>query len=249
LAGSATTGGGRDPGGSHTHSRQPSRVPSSDSLVLHGGEVLVLDRGAAWLGDVDLAQQQNSLWFQFRMLLGRLLLDACKDRKKLLAGFGMEVFTGAVVGLVWFQQDVHRQSSVFPMLGVFCMLVTIAVFDSFIQLVLTFPLARALHTKEYNNGYYHLLPFLLAALTGAFLMSAAYLLSDVTLVFFMVGMDFSWGRFCVYAGLLILGSCIGAAIGFLMGVLTNDIRRVQQVAVPLLLPQLVRTSGFLACPT
>jgi hypothetical protein len=31
-----------------------------------------------------------------------------------------------VVGLVWFQQEVHKQGSIFPITGVFCMLVTIA---------------------------------------------------------------------------------------------------------------------------
>jgi ABC-type Na+ efflux pump permease subunit len=95
--------------------------------------------------------------------------------------------------------------------------------------VLTFPLARALHLKEYRNGYYVLPAFFLASLASAFLTSAAYLLSDVALVFFMVGMDFTWRGFLLYALLLVLGSCIGAALGFLMGVLTSDIRRVQQV--------------------
>lgn len=97
------------------------------------------------------------------------------------------------------------------------------------MLVLSFPLARQLHLKEYRNGYYLLCPFFFASLVSAFLTSASYLLSDVTLVFFMVGMEFTWARFLTYAGLLVLGSCIGAALGFLMGVLTSDIRRVQQV--------------------
>jgi hypothetical protein len=101
LAGSAAGGGGGGGREQPQGSRLPSRVQSSDSLVLHGGEVLLLDRAASWLGDTDMAQQQNSLWYQFRVLLRRLVLDACKDRKKLLAGFGMEVFSTCFGLRVW----------------------------------------------------------------------------------------------------------------------------------------------------
>ena len=137
----------------------PSMVDGSTagghpSLVLPGGEVLVLDREATWLDKEAAADvlQQNSFLHQFSVLLRRMMTHNCKDRRKVLVGLGMEIFTGLVVGVVWFQQEVYTQKSVFPVLGVFCMLTTISIFDSFLNLILTFPLTRALHFREYNNG-------------------------------------------------------------------------------------------------
>lgn len=51
---------------------------------------------------------------------------------------------------------------------------------------LRFPLSRALHLREFSNGYYQLLPFYAASVTSSLLLSAAYQVPQALLVFFMV---------------------------------------------------------------
>jgi hypothetical protein len=224
-----------------------SRVNSCESLslVVPGGEVLMIDRHASWLDkEASDVLTQTSWSYQFSVLFRRMLTHTCKDRAKVICGLGMEVFTGLVVGTVWFQQEVEQQKSIFPILGVMSMLTTIAVFDSFLNLILTFPLTRAVHFREYHNGYYHLVPYFLASMAMACLQSSVYLIADAGIIFVMVGLPFSVGRLGVFLGVSALGGCIGAALGFLVGCLTSDIQRMQQIVVPTLLPFLI-FSGYM----
>jgi len=224
-----------------------SRVKSCESLslVVPGGEVLMIDRHASWLDkEASDVLTQTSWPYQFSVLFRRMLTHTCKDRAKVIYGLGMEIFTGLVVGTVWFQQKVEKEKSIFPILGVFCMLTTIAVFDSFLNLILTFPLMRAVHFREYHNGYYHLVPYFCASMAVACLQSGVYVVVDAGIIFVMVGLPFTLARLAIYLGVCALGGCIGAALGFLVGCLTSDIQRMQQIVVPALLPLLI-FSGYM----
>ena len=66
-------------------------------------------------------------------------------------------------------------------------------------------------------------------MASACIMSALYQLTDVAIVFFMVGLPFTIKRFFLYMGVCAIGSCIGASLGFLVGCFTSDIHRMQQV--------------------
>eukprot|EP00624_Nannochloropsis_granulata_P005153 evm.model.NODE_3634_length_32890_cov_30.974672.10 len=173
-----------------------------------------------------------------------MLTHTCKDRVKVVRRLGMEIFMGLVVGTVWFQQEVEQQKSIFPILGLFSIITTIAVFNSFLALVLTFPLTRAVHFREYHNGHYHLVPYFMASMVVACLQSSVFLIVDAGIVFGMAGLPFTMGKLGVYLGMCALGGCIGAALGFLVGCLTSDIQRMQQIVVPTLLPLLV-FSGYM----
>ncbi|KAM3573414.1 hypothetical protein VYU27_004594 [Nannochloropsis oceanica] len=242
MPGHQQSGGGGGEGGISL-----SRVNSCESLqlVVPGGEVLQIDRHASWLAkETSDILAQTSWPYQFSVLFRRMLTHTCKDRVKVVHRLGMEIFTGLVVGTVWFQQEVERQKSIFPILGLFSIITTIAVFNSFLTLVLTFPLTRAVHFREYHNGHYHLVPYFMASVGVACLQSSVFLIVDAGIVFGMAGLPFTVGKLGVYLGVCALGGCIGAALGFLVGCLTSDIQRMQQIVVPTLLPLLV-FSGYM----
>lgn len=94
--------------------------------------------------------QTTSGWQQYNVLLHRFLADSYKDRGKMLSGVLMEGAIGLLIGLVWYQQDVHDSSSAFAIAGVFIMLTTIAIFDNCVSVGLKFPMTRALHLKEFR---------------------------------------------------------------------------------------------------
>jgi hypothetical protein len=47
---------------------------------------------------------------------------------------GVWCAVGVLIGLVWFGLDIHTQGSIFPVMGVFIMLTTIAIFDNLVRL-------------------------------------------------------------------------------------------------------------------
>jgi hypothetical protein len=96
------------------------------------------------------AQATASGWQQYSVLLHRFLADSYKDRGKMLSGVLMEGTIGLLIGLVWYQQDVHDSGSAFAVAGVFIMLTTIAIFDNCVSVGLKFPLTRALHFREFR---------------------------------------------------------------------------------------------------
>ncbi len=123
-------------------------------VVVAGAAVVPWDPQGKWLQCPEAksrrAQATASGWQQYRVLLHRFLADSYKDRGKMLSGILMEGTIGLLIGLVWFQQDVHDSSSAFAVAGVFIMLTTIAIFDNCVSVGLKFPLTRALHFREFR---------------------------------------------------------------------------------------------------
>ena len=145
------------------HPPQVVRETGSSSSSMNGSDngkthSVAWDPTAKWLCSEDAVNgrraAQISNWQQYRVLLRRFLEDSYKDKGKMLSGVLMEGTIGLLIGLVWYQQDIHEGGSVFPIMGVFIMLTTIAIFDNCVSVSLKYPLVRALHFREYSNGYY-----------------------------------------------------------------------------------------------
>ena len=210
------------------------------------------DPAGKWLRSADARDgrraSQVSSWQQYRVLLRRFLEDSYKDKGKMLSGVLMEGTIGLLVGLVWFQQDIHEEGSVFPLFGVFIMLTTIAIFDNCVSVGLKFPLTRALHFREYSNGYYRLLPYYFATVTSSLVLASIYQLLQALLVFFLVGLDFTVRKFLVYLFVLALAASMGAFLGFIVGTYTSDLKRTQEVLTPLLMPMIIFSGYMLPLP-
>jgi hypothetical protein len=86
------------------------------------------------------------------------------------------VAAGVLIGLVWFRLDIYSigQANIMSVMGVFIMLATLAVFDNMLSLLVKFPVTRALHLREYSNGYYNLLPYYFASVLSSLMVSAIY---------------------------------------------------------------------------
>ncbi|GAB5030619.1 atp-binding cassette sub-family g member 2-like [Nannochloropsis oceanica] len=210
------------------------------------------DPAGKWLRSADARDgrraSQVSNWQQYRVLLRRFLEDSYKDKGKMLSGVLMEGTIGLLVGLVWFQQDIHESGSVFPVLGVFIMLTTIAIFDNCVSVGLKFPLTRALHFREFSNGYYRLLPYYFATVTCSLVLASTYQFLQALLVFFLVGLDFTVQKFVVYLFVLALAASMGAFLGFIVGTYTSDLKKTQEVLTPLLMPMLIFSGYMLPLP-
>lgn len=204
------------------------------------------DATATWLAKKSL--EAPSGWWQFAVLFARMMCDSCKDPGKLLSGILMECTAGLLMGLVWYQQPLHRERSIVPITGVMIMLTTIAIFDSTVGVSLKFPMTRALHFREYSNGYYALLPYYLASWLSSCLLISTYQILQALIVFFMVGLDFTAERLTVFLLVLVLAACIGASLGFLLGTLTPNIQRIQQIVTPFLMPMLIFSGYMLPLP-
>ena len=55
-----------------------------------------------------------------------------------------------------------------------------ALFDNLVSVGLKFPLTRALHLREYSNGYYSLLPYYFATVSSSLILSSAYQLTQAS---------------------------------------------------------------------
>lgn len=232
------------------------------ALATDGGEagasvkdppsLVAWDPTGSWLRSADAQDGRRaahvSNWQQYRVLLRRFWEDSYKDKGKMMSGVAMEGSIGLLVGLVWFQQDIHEKGSVFPIMGVFIMLTTIAIFDNCVSVGLKFPLTRALHFREFSNGYYRLLPYYLATVTSSLVLASIYQLFQALLVFFLVGLHFTVGKFLVYLFVLALAASMGAFLGFIVGTYTSDLKRTQEVLTPLLMPMIIFSGYMLPLP-
>lgn len=156
---------------------------------------------------------------------------------------------GVLIGVTWLDQDPFANASIFAFLGVFIMLTTICIFDSMVSLALKFPVTRSLHFREYNNGYYSLLPYYFATVCSALVLTCAYQIPQAIIVFFMVGLDFSSKKFGIFVLVLWLASVMGAFIGFIVSTFTTDFRSMQETLTPLLMPLLMFSGYMLPYPT
>jgi hypothetical protein len=73
--------------------------------------------------------------------------------------------------------------------------------------------------------------------------------AQAVVVFFMVGLEFTPGKFVVYLGVLSLAGCLGANLGFLVGMFTSDIRRMQEILTPMLMPMMIFSGYMLPYPS
>lgn len=115
----------------------------------------------------------------------------------------------------------------------------------FIHVTLTAHLTPHHHqTNPHSNGYYRLLPYYLASVTSSLLLSATYQLVQALLVFFLVGLDFTWLKFGGYLLVLSLAAGMGAFLGFIVGTHTSDLKRTQELLTPILMPMIL-FSGYM----
>ena len=69
-------------------------------------------------------------------------------------------------------------------------------------------------------------------------------MAQAIIVFFLVGMEFTVLKFATYVLVLVMAATIGSSLGFLIGIVTADIKRMQEILTPLLMPMLI-FSGYM----
>jgi len=199
-------------------------------------------RQALFLEQVDL--YPNSRFHQFVVLFKRASMDSFKDPNKFLRGLILKLLVGLLVGIVWWHAaSPPRLQKIFPMEGAMFILVMNSIVDTLASTLIIFPTQRALLHREYKNGNYSLAPFYLALMLSMGLTSIVYVLFMTVPIFFMVGLVFTPTKFFFFLCIMVSLTCIGNALGVIMGATSEDLVAAQNKLMPTLAP-LVLFSGY-----
>uniref|UniRef100_A0A7S0ZQK2 ABC transporter domain-containing protein n=1 Tax=Noctiluca scintillans TaxID=2966 RepID=A0A7S0ZQK2_NOCSC len=159
-------------------------------------------------------------WEQVCILTRRNVMENFHNRKKFLKGLVVRLPTAISTGFIFRGFASHAtQESIFPLHGVFLIVVQNVMIESFYGGALTFQQARGLLRREYYDGLYTALPFYIAYFAGFASMQVPWTLCSTVPIYLLVGFSLEYHRFALFATTVfviilmtcIWGTCIGAS--------------------------------------
>jgi len=181
----------------------------------------------------------TSRWAQFVVLLERFFVDTFKDPDKFWSGLILKLSVGVLQGLCWLNQAGTTQDSIFPVTGVLFAATMSCVIDTLFATVLRFPTQKALLLREYKNGMFALPPYYASLLASSMIFQSFFAVFMGIPIYFLVGLDKSIVKVAVFLANMCLLSCIGAALGVLLGCIVKDVAGAQQAVMPTVIPLLL----------
>jgi hypothetical protein len=223
------------------HAPTPAAAPVVSERA--GTDLAALSAGGrAAAGCCGCGSSARQAW----VLLRRRLRAATADRRRLVRQLGLKALTGLLLGVVW--RGAARDPSfgaALPTSAAIFLLVNNAAMDAVTDAILQSTGAEArLLAHEALNGAYPLRSYWAALLCATSMRAAVGGLLIATPAQLLIGLAPTAARAGVLYGVLLLVSCIGAALGVTVGALTGDIDAARAAIVPTLGPLLI-FSGFL----
>jgi len=185
-----------------------------------------------------------SRFHQFLVLFRRANWDAVKDPNKFFRTLLLKLAVGLLVGTVWFRDaDPPSLRKIVPLEGAMFVLVMNSVVDTLAVTLIIFPTQRSQLLRDYKNGVYSLAPFYAALMLSMGSMSVIYVGCMTIPIYLMVGLQLAWRKFVNFLLIMLFLTCIGNALGVIIGATSADLITAQNKLMPMLAPLLL-FSGY-----
>jgi len=194
--------------------------------------------------DTHAPQYLTSKYHQFKVLVRRSFYDYVKDPEKFGKIIVFKILVGIIVGLAWINQGrENSQAAIFPVSGAMFMLIFNSTIDTMFLMVMTYPPAKALLLREYNNGTYSLVSWFFAEMFTVVTFQSLFQCCMGIPVYFMIGLAQTTPQILTFFLVLTTLGLIGASLGMILGLIAKDVSEAQQYVMPTLVP-LILFSGY-----
>jgi len=184
---------------------------------------------------------------EIQLLFGREVSNLKRDVTALGARFGLSVFLGLLIGVIFLdvgEQDPSYPSNLQSRFGALIMVMLMGMFGTAQPALLAFPEERPVFLREYSTNHYSVISYFLARLTMEAFITFIQLLVICLITFFMIGFQSSFFMFLFIAYALAMTS---TALAVLLGCSVEDPKLAQEMLPILFVPQML-FAGFFVSP-
>eukprot|EP00359_Climacostomum_virens_P005847 CAMPEP_0204901990 /NCGR_PEP_ID=MMETSP1397-20131031/3404_1 /ASSEMBLY_ACC=CAM_ASM_000891 /TAXON_ID=49980 /ORGANISM="Climacostomum Climacostomum virens, Strain Stock W-24" /LENGTH=605 /DNA_ID=CAMNT_0052070429 /DNA_START=798 /DNA_END=2612 /DNA_ORIENTATION=- len=182
---------------------------------------------------------------QFKYLLGRSTRETFRNKALLKSKLGLALFLGGIYNILYYNLDDSRKG-IQNRNGLFFMLIITLLSSGVLQVVLTFPLQRAVFIKEQGFQMYGTLVYFWAKLIPEAVMEAVIPTLFFLFLYWIEDLNTNTvERPLIFWGICILAHFAGGSGGFLIGCIVSNVNAVSEFMTLIFFPD-VMYSGFLA---
>ncbi|KAL3636016.1 ABC transporter G member 7 [Castilleja foliolosa] len=163
-----------------------------------------------------IAKNKGGWWRQFRLLLKRAWMQACRDGPTNKVRTRMSMASALIFGSVFWRMG-RSQTSIQDRLGLLQVAAINTAMAALTKTVGVFPKERAIVDRERSKGSYSLGPYLLSKLLAEIPVGAAFPLLFGTILYPMARLHPSMSRFGKFCGIVTTESFAASAMGLTVG--------------------------------
>jgi ABC-type multidrug transport system ATPase subunit len=187
-------------------------------------------------------------WFtQTTMLLTREMNNLRRDTTAVGARFGLTIFLSVLIGTIFLnvgKTDPSVTINLQSHLGALIMVMLMSMFGTAQPALLAFPAERPVFLREYSTNHYSVMSYFIARFTVEALITAAQVMVQCLITYYMIGFRASFGLYYVSIYSLAMAS---TALAVLLGCSVEDPKLGQEMLPLLFVPQML-FAGFFVAP-
>jgi ABC-type multidrug transport system ATPase subunit/ABC-type multidrug transport system permease subunit len=185
------------------------------------------------------------VWAQFCFLFIRSCKDTFRSKMLLRAKIGIAVFLSAILDMLFYKISDDRQG-IQNRNGLFFMLNVGLFMSGMVQVVLTFPLQRAVFLKEQSCGMYGSYTYFWTKLIPELIPEVLTPALFFVMLYWAVELNTdSYDKPLIFLGICILVHMAGSSVGLFVGCVVSNVDSISAFIPMVFMPNLV-FSGFLA---
>uniref|UniRef100_A0A7S3YF66 ABC transporter domain-containing protein n=1 Tax=Lotharella globosa TaxID=91324 RepID=A0A7S3YF66_9EUKA len=171
---------------------------------------------------------------QFAYLLTREVRNTFRDRKTLIARFGLTTFLHTLYGLVF--KGVGASDDYNSRYGALLQLCVAAMFGCAQPMILNFPFERPVFIREYIAGSYNVAPYFLSKAMMEIPLAMSQTLVGLMLGYFLIELKGNFFR--LWMGLFLLG-IVSSSVAILLGCATSNVKAALETTPIIFVPQML----------
>jgi len=195
----------------------------------------------------DFDDRPPSICTQLAMLFMREIRNIRRDKAAVGARFGLTMFLGLLVGLIF--KDVGEQEPSIPqnlnsIFGALIMVLLMSMFGTAQPALLAFPEERPVFLREYSTNHYSVISYFLARFSMEAFITLLQIFVQLLITFFLIGFQSSFVMLTLTVYALAMSS---TALSVLLGCSVEDPKLGQEMLPILFVPQML-FAGFFVAP-
>ncbi|GKZ00466.1 hypothetical protein MPSEU_000999100 [Mayamaea pseudoterrestris] len=181
------------------------------------------------------------------MLFEREFKNLTRDTVALIARFSITIFLATLVGTLFLnvgETDPLKPTNLQSHFGALIMTMLMAMFGTAQPTLLAFPAERPVFLREYSTSHYSVISYFISKFIVEAAITAAQVLVQCIIAYFMIGFQTSFGMFFVSVYMLGMAS---TALAVCLGCSVGDPKLGQELVPLLFVPQML-FAGFFVAP-
>lgn len=172
--------------------------------------------------DSDHDMRRVGIPTQLAILFMRELKNISRDTAAVGARFGLTIFLGLLIGLIFKdvgESDSSNNQNLNSHFGAMIMVLLMTMFGTAQPALLAFPEERPVFLREYSTNHYSVISYFLSRMSMEAVITALQVLVQLLITFFLVGFQSSFGIFWANAYTLAMAS---TAMAVLLGTYSDS---------------------------